>query len=133
MFDVVTTVSLWELLKHASAWLRNLKKAGDARKRESRDALRKVVIVSRETSVYMRQLRDTGAKDYVVERSLSTQWSELGFELEDLGLNKLARRCRIKGQHWADPGRFDSAFLKKADISLERMEQLANGLLREID
>ena len=133
MFDVVTTISLWELLKHAGTWLANLKRASDARQRESRDALRKVVIASRETAVYMRQLNDTGVIDHAVERALSTKWSELGFALEDLGLDKLARRCRIKGQHWADPTRFDNAFLQKADVSLERMEQIANELLRKIN
>ena len=59
-------------------------------------------------------------------------WTELGFALEDLGITKLAKRCRIKGKHWADPTKTDKEFLEKADVGLERMEQLANEVLREI-
>ena len=123
---------MWELIKHAGSWLRNLKNANDARKKESVRALRKVVIAARKTAVYMRQLNDTGSRSHQTEAEISVLWTELGFALEDLGITKLAKRCRIKGKHWADPTKTDKEFLEKADVGLERMEQLANEVLREI-
>jgi hypothetical protein len=60
-------------------------------------------------------------------------WTELGFRLEDLDLLKLAKRCDIKGKYWADPVHYDSEFLNKADVGLERMEQLARQMVPEIE
>lgn len=133
MFEVVTAISLWELVKHAGSWVANLKRAKNARKKESIAALRKVVVAAQRTSVYMRQLRDMGARSYKTEEELATLWTELSFALDDLGVEKLAKRCRIKGRHWADPEKMDKAYLEKADVGLERMEQLAIEVLRDID
>ena len=133
MFEVVTAISLWELVKHAGRWLVNLKRAKETRKKESVEALRKVVIAARKTSVYMRQLRDTGKRSHATESELAMLWTELGFALQDLGLEKLARRCSIKGKHWADPDQTDLQYLEKTDVGLEQMEQLANEVLREIE
>lgn len=71
MFEVVTAISLWELVKHTGIWVTNLKRAKDARKKESVEALRKVVIAARKTSIYMRQLKDTGKRTYQEENELS--------------------------------------------------------------
>ena len=60
-------------------------------------------------------------------------WTELGFRLTDLGLDKLAKRCDISGRYWADPQRFDDDFLARADVGLERMEQLARHLIAEVE
>jgi len=133
MFEVVTATSLWELVKHTSSWVTNLKRAKYARKKESVEALRKVVIATRKTSVYMRQLKDTGKRSHQTESELSMLWTELGFALEDLGISKLSKRCNIKGKHWADPSQTDREYLAKADVGLERMEQLANEVLRDIN
>jgi len=133
MIEVVTAISVWEFAKHAGSWLTNLKRAKDERKKESVAALRKVVIAARQTSVYMRQLKDTGERSHQIESELSIHWTELGFALEDLGIPKLAKRCRIKGRHWAAPEKTDLQYLEKADVGLEKMEQLANEVLREIN
>jgi len=133
MFEVVTAISLWELVKHAGSWVTNLKRAKDARKKESVEALRKVVIAARQTSVYMRQLKDTGERSHQKESELSMLWTELGFALEDLGISKLSKRCQIKGKHWVDPVQTDREYLEKADVGLEKMEQLANEVLHEIN
>lgn len=133
MIELVSAVSLWELVKHAGSWLINLRKAKQVRQRESIDALRKVVIAARRTAVYTRQLSDTGRPSHAVEAELATLWTELGFALDDLGLDKLAKRCKISGRHWADPDDMDKAFLEKADIGLARMEQLASEMLHEIE
>lgn len=132
MIEVVTTISMWELIKHAGIWLRNLKNANEARKKESVKALRKVVISARKTAVYMRQLNDTGTRSHQSESEISMLWTELGFTLYDLGIIKLSKRCQIKGKYWADPTKTDKKILEKADVGLERMEQLANEVLRQI-
>jgi hypothetical protein len=57
----------------------------------------------------------------------------LGYALQDIGIEKLAKRCQITGKHWANPSHYDDEFLKKADVSLERMEKLANEILAGIN
>lgn len=132
MVDLVTSVSLWELIKHAGSWVVNLRRAGAARKGESVNALRQVILASQKTSVYIRQINDTGHKDHNTEAELSTAWTELSFKLEDLGIDSLAQRCRMKGKHWADPNQFANEELEKADIGLEKMETLASEILSEV-
>jgi hypothetical protein len=91
------------------------------------------VIAARHTQTYVRRLNDTANQDHKQEAKLSEMWTELGFRLADLGLSKLAKRCDIKGRYWADPKRFDDEFLQKADVGLERMEQLARQMLAQIE
>jgi hypothetical protein len=131
--ELSTDVSLWALIRHASRWLGNLRRAGQTRLSESRAALRGVIVASRRTRAYLRSVEETGRKDHKQEAELSALWSELGFALQDLGLSKLAKRCDITGRYWSDPGTFDEAFLEKADVGLERMERLALELLANPD
>lgn len=130
---VITDISLWELIKHLKQWLTNLNRASNARQRQSIEALRAVVIAARHTQAYVRLLNDTVNQNHAQEAKLSEMWTELGFRLTDLGLSKLAKRCDIKGRYWADPDQFDSEFLQKADVGLERMEQLARQMLAVIE
>lgn len=132
MVDLVTSVSLWELIKHAGSWVVNLRRASVARKQESVNALRQVILAAQKTSVYIRQINDTGHKDHNIEAELSIAWTELSFKLEDLGIDALAQRCRMKGKHWANPSQFASKELEKADIGLEKMEILAGEILSEV-
>jgi hypothetical protein len=120
---------LWEIFKHVRSWLANLNRAGLQRKQQSKQALQNVILAARETAVYLRQLQETGRPDHAIERHLATLWTRLGFELDELGLNKLAKRCHISGRHWAQPDFYDAAFLKQADISLQSMETLASQIL----
>lgn len=124
---------LWEIFKHVKSWLINLDRASKERKEQSVKALREVVTASRETYVYMRQMKDTGTREHATERHLSMLWTELGFALDDLGIKKLAEKCQIKGKHWSNPEYYDKEFLKKADLSLEQMEQIANKILDQIN
>jgi len=124
---------LWQIFIHARAWLANLSRAGEQRKRQSVNALRGIITASRETAVYLRQLEETGRRDHTTELNLSLRWTELGFLLEDLGMSKLAKRCQITGKHWSDPNHYDREFLEKADISLDRMERLATEILHQIN
>jgi hypothetical protein len=130
---VISDISLWTLLRHLGSWLGNLSRARQQRKRESIEALRAVVIAARHTQAYLRQLDDTGQQNHTIEANLAGLWTELGFRLNDLGLTKLAKRCDIRGRYWADPNILDADFLQRADIGLERMEQLARQLLAEIE
>ena len=126
-------LSLWELFRHASRWLSNLRRAGKARKQASISTVRELVTIARETAVYLRQISETGRHDHAIERQLTAGWTNLGFKLKDLGLTRLAKRCQITGKHWANPDHYDDDFLHKADISIERMEKLALELLQKID
>jgi hypothetical protein len=130
--DVLSSSQLWEILKHAGSWLANLGRASKERKEQSIRAVRDVITASRETAVYIRQVKEAGNRNHATEAHLSVLWTELSFALEDIGISKLAKRCQIKGKHWADPDHYDQEFLQKADVSLERMEKLANEILMQI-
>lgn len=123
---------LWDIFKHVRVWLGNLGRANRERKLQSVRALREVITAARETAVYVRQLEETGRPDHGTERHLAVRWTELGFALQDLGIDKLAKRCQIKGKQWANPKHFDREFLRKADVTLERMERLASEILRQV-
>lgn len=131
--DVITTKTLWEILKHAKSWLTNLDRASNERKKQSVRAVRNVITALRETAVYIRSMKDTGNCNHDTEAHLSILWTELSFALQDIGINKLAKRCQIKGMLWANPNHYDQDFLQKADISLESMEKLANEILVQIN
>lgn len=130
--DNISAGLLWDIFKHVRSWLANLDRAGNDRKQESIRALRDVITAARETAVYIRHMNDNGTRNYATESHLSILWTELGFALEDLKLNKLAKRCQIKGKHWSDPGHYEEDFIKKADVSLDRMECLAREILYKI-
>lgn len=131
MVDPMTTYALNALLKHALTWLTNLRRAGDARKRESLKALNQVIVAVRKTSVYNRA-RETVGADLAVEAELAVLWTELSFELQNLGLTKLAKKCDVKGRYWAAPENFSSEWLERAEIGLETVEQLARRIKAEI-
>jgi len=124
---------LWELFKHLRQWLVNLDRASEQRQRESIAALRSVTVAARGTRVYLRRIADTGSADHAEEARLSQMWTELGFKLKDLGLGALAKRCDVTGRYWSDPAQFERRFLDKADVGLERMEQLARQMVARIE
>ena len=130
---LITDINLWALIRHLKQWLTNLQRAGIERKRESVKALRAVILAARKTRTYLRKLKTGAPADHAQEAQLSEIWTRLGFDLKDLGLGKLAKRCDITGRYWADPGQFDREFLDRADIGLARMEQLARQTVAEIE
>jgi len=130
---LTTDINLWMLIRHLKQWLANLRRAGLERKQQSIKALRAVIVAARRTRTYLRKRKHNAALDHSEEARLSEIWTRLGFDLRDLGLGKLAKRCDISGRYWADPGQFDDDFLDKADIGLARMEQLARQTLVEIE
>jgi len=50
--DVVTDISLWVLIKHLKQWLTSLTRARNERKTQSKEALRAVIIATRDTATY---------------------------------------------------------------------------------
>lgn len=130
---VTTDISLWLLLRHLKQWLTNLRRAGRERKRESIKALRGVILAARTTTAYLRKLKSTASPDHSQEARLAETWTRLGFDLKDLGLAELSKRCDISGRYWSDPEQFDQDFLERADVGLKRMEQLARQLVAEIE
>lgn len=130
---ITADISLWALIRHLKRWLVNLRRAGIERKRESIKALRGVILAARDTRAYLRKLKADARPDHAREARLSEIWTRLGFELKDLGLTGLAKRCDVSGRYWSDPSQFDAEFLERADIGLARMEQLARQTVAEIE
>ena len=108
--DILGSELIWEILKHTKSWLSNLGRASTLRKAQSVKAPRGVIKASRETAVYIRQLQETGKQNHETEARLALIWTDLGFELQDIGITKLAKRCQIKGKHWANPSQYDDDF-----------------------
>ena len=134
MSGTVLTAGEWlALITHAKKWLANLRRAGRRRRLESRDALREVIRVVRQTAAYNRGLREGEAKSLERETELALLWTELSFKLEDLGITGLAKRCRIKGMYLADPDSVDQTFLTRAGVGLADVERLARLCLLELD
>ncbi len=131
MLEPTTTAALSAVLKHVLTWLTNLRRASDARKNESLEAVNQVIIAARRTSVYSRA-HETGNVDMKVEAELATLWTELSFELQRLGLTKLAKRCDVTGRYWASPTSFSKEWLNQADVGLEAVEKLARQVKAEI-
>lgn len=121
----LTTTEWLSILSHIKKWVVNLKRANKERKLQSKEALRSVITAVRETEIYMRKLREGGKKSIKTERKLSILWTNLAFKLEDLDLNKLAKRCQIKGRYWADSSKFNEEFLKQAGTRLSDIEKMA--------
>ena len=122
----------WTIIIHVKKWITNLARAKSERKRQSKEALRAVIKAVRETTIYLRSLREGAQKSINKEKDLSLLWTELSFRLKDLALTKLANRCRLKGRYWSDPAAFDEAFLKDAAIRLLDIELLADISLKEL-
>ncbi len=60
---------LISVLTHVKRWISNLRRAGKERKAESRKALRSVILVVRETQIYIRHIKDGGRKSIKTERT----------------------------------------------------------------
>ncbi len=131
--EAVGGAAVSALTTHILKWITNLSRAGKERKKESRACLKKVILAVRKTSIYCRALDEGQQINYAKEEEISIEWTELALELDRLKLNKLAKKCRVKGWYWQNQGRFDQAFLEKAQISFSQVERLANQLIREID
>lgn len=126
--DPSAAISLKELLGHLGRWLGNLRRAGDDRQQASRQALQQVVLAVRETTVYAPAfaLGTLAAKEQI---AVAQRWTSLGFELEQLGLALLAKRCHLLGRQWADPTAVAPELLNSAGARLDEIERQARALL----
>ncbi len=112
---------------HVATWLRNLSRAKSNRQQESLQAVNKVIQTLRMTQAYSRGLQE-GQKNHTTEGAIAVQWTELGQELERLGLTALAKKCEVAGRYWADPSQLDAEFLRQAKTDLASVEKLARDL-----
>lgn len=129
---IALTAKDWlELVIHLKKWVTNLRRAGKQRQHESKAALRDVIKAVRHTTVYSRSLKQNKKTSLKQERELSLLWTDLSFQLEDLGLTKLAKRCHITGIYWSDPLQLDKDFLDKAAVGLADIERLAKLNLQQ--
>jgi len=127
----LTPVEWLTIVTHVKKWVTNLLRAKSERKKQSKEALRAVIKAVRETTIYLRILREKRPKSIARERKLSLLWTELSFRIEDLGLEKLAHRCQIMGKYWADPADFTRDFLQGTDLRrLSDIEKLAYASLK---
>lgn len=131
MLDPSTTAALSAVLKHVFTWLTNLRRAGNTRKHESLVAINQVIIAIRKTNVYSRAVQ-SGVTDLTVESELAVLWTQLGFELQRLGLTKLAKRCDVTGRYWSSPASFSKEWLDQAEVGLDAVEKLALKVKAEI-
>ena len=131
MLDPTTSGALSAALKHVLTWLTNLRRAGNSRKQASLEAINQVILAIRKTSVYSRAL-ESGNTDLSIESELAVLWTELGFELQRLGLIKLAKRCDVAGRYWSSPKSFSKEWLDQAEVGLDAVEKLAIQLKAEI-
>lgn len=122
-----------EIFAHLRRWLGNLGRGKRERQEKSRRALHSVVRAVRETQVYLRRRQQRRTPSLKREERLALRWTDLALELDELGLGKLAKRCRITGQYWADPGRFTEAFLQQAGTRLPEIEKAALALLKDLN
>jgi hypothetical protein len=125
------------LIKHVKQWLSNLGRAGKLRKQESKKALRSVLMAVRETERYVTDLSEGGKQSRKREKEISLLWTSLSFELQDIGLSKLARVCQIKGKYWSTRKKdgtsfFSEDFLNKAGTRLADIERAASLALIKI-
>jgi len=88
-----------------------------------------VIMAVRETTIYLRIIREKRPKSIAKETKLSLLWTELTFKIDDLGLKKLANRCSVMGQYWADPAGFSEDFFKTADIDRIRYRKTCVGYM----
>ena len=125
------------IIRHVKQWLSNLGRAGKERKQQSKKALRAVILAVRETESYVTDLNQGAQQNKSTEREIANLWTTLAFELEDLGISRLAKACRIKGKYWSTRKRdgssaFTEDFLTKAGTRLSDIERSARLALRQI-
>ena len=139
MTGMELTPSDWlALIKHVKQWIGNLGRAGTERKQQSKKALRAVILAVRQTEAYVTDLNEGRARSRSREIKISSLWTSLSFELEDINLNKLAKACRINGKYWATRKKDGSSaysddFLNKAGTRLSDVEKAANMALRQMN
>jgi len=134
MIEHTSASSLLSLGKFMFQWLQSLSRATEARKAECVNALDRVIAATRETRRYCTE-RDRGRVDSFREGQLASMWTDLSFELERVGVKKLAKRCDVKGRYWGargSPEHFSEEWLNQADITLDSVDRLARRIKAEV-
>lgn len=128
---VIPAQTLGTLANYLIQWLQGLLRASKQRKIDCLTAIDGVISGIRQTQAYCRA-RDEGKANPQTEANLAAMWTQLGFELDALGIKRLAKRCDVKGRYWASPKQFSEEWWDLADIELDSVDQLARRLKAEI-
>ena len=131
LLEAIAAITAKEVVSHIVKWLVNLKRAGGERQQQSQHAVNRVASLVKKTLAYSRGLK-LGKQDFVAEADLSGNWSDLSFELADLKLHALAKKCDVMSRYWSNPEQFPPGFLAEADISFETFSSVVRDLTIQI-
>jgi hypothetical protein len=122
------------IITHIKKWIANLVRAKAKRKRESKEALKAVIMAIRETQIYLRVLKKRGkrGKSEETEKDLALKWTKLSLKVKELKLEKLTKRCEEIGKYWADPALLEKDFNEKIDNRLKELETSIKDIIDKI-
>lgn len=130
MTNIDKVIELWPVIINLKKWIANLKRAKDARKKESIDALRQLILTVRTTNVYIKTI-PSNKRNYEKENELSMEWTKLGFELKDLGIEKASKKCEEYGKYWSRVMLLDELTINKIQDGMTVLELEANLIINE--
>ncbi len=81
-----------------------------------------------ETKLYLAALARGVQRDMNREGALSRYWTDAAAKLHGID-DDLAQRCRLKGEYWTDPEKWDKRDLEKTRILLDQVAVDADALL----
>ena len=81
-----------------------------------------------ETKLYLSALVRGSRRDMDREGDLSRYWTDVAAKLRGID-EDLAQRCRLKGEYWTDPDKWDKHQLEKARILLTQVAADADTLV----
>lgn len=133
MTGITLSAKDWlNIITHIKQWITNLQRAGKERKAQSIKALRDVIRAVRQTEIYIRKIKEGGKPSIEEEKKLSLLWTELSFALTDIKLDKLAKKCMIKGKDWAVLSKQNTHFFDTAITRLSEIERTTLLMLEAI-
>ncbi|MBD3414992.1 MAG: hypothetical protein GF421_11240 [Candidatus Aminicenantes bacterium] len=124
---------LLSIITHIKKWVVNLRRAKAARKNQSIDALKAVVLAVRETTFYLREIRDQDEQSIETEKKLTRLWTELSFEVANLKLEKLRKSCKELGKFWSDPKIYSFNKIKDSFQEREKDFEFLRKRLQDIE
>lgn len=112
--------------------LGNLLKDKSQRRRLQDDrgqrAVESILRAVNETKLYIAALSRSKSRDTDREEELSRLWTETAAALHGID-DDLGRRCRLKGEYWANPEQWSEQQVRDARILLTEVASDADALL----
>ena len=91
-------------------------------------AVESILRAINETKLYLSALARGAARDMDHESDLSRYWTDTAGKLRGID-EDLARRCRLKGEYWTAPDKWDEQQLERTRILLTQVADDADTLL----